>query len=284
LVLADEQVPESWNGAPRTEELRELIASTEFSLNRKFQDLVTCKGALRIILCANNLKLISSREEFTPEDAQALADRFLFVVPDPAARDWLQARGGFRFTSSWVEGDRIARHALWLKAQAENHTRPIKPGARFIVPGDANELLAQMRAGSGLRWSILYWIDSFLRDPKVHFQARGGRSSAVLVKDREIWVAPRLLLDGWTHYLLGEKAPTQERLASAMRGLLVPAREARYQPNDGRKDGARYQKLDLAQLLAWYEMTHAELEELASFLEHDTETVFGGPRATVQAN
>lgn len=273
LVLADEKIPESWNGAPRTEELREIVTATEFELNRKYQAPITVRGALRIILAANNMKLISSREDFTPEDARALADRFLFVCPNPRARDWLAKRGGQAYTESFVRGDRIARHALWLREQARSGARPITRGGRLIVPGDADELMRMIQSGSGTPWAVLSWVWSFLHDQETHVRASAGRPFAALVRQGHVWIAPKFLLDAWDTYLRGEHPPTLERLTRALRGLLYPIAKYRYQPREARAAGARYQALDTQHLVAWCESQGEDANELPALLERETEAI-----------
>jgi hypothetical protein len=274
LVFADEKMPTDHRGAPRTEELRELITRTEFSLNRKFQQPILVKGAIRAVLAANNLKLISSRaEDFTIEDAQALADRFLFVVPHPYARDWLIERKNVNqeFTNSLVEGGRVAKHALWLSRAAQDGTRPIARGGRLIVPGNADELTRQILTSSGVNWSVLKWIWSFLQDPQAHRGKLFGKQYAAIVKAGAVWVSPRRLIDSWDDYMGGDRPPTQERMAAAARGLLLTVKDGgRYTPK-GRGDSTRYQRLKLEELEAWCLAQGEDTGELVRLLQVDTE-------------
>ncbi len=283
LVLADEKVPETWSGQPRTEELRELITTAEFSVERKFQPELTARGSVRAICAANNLNMITTRaSDLTPEDALALADRFLFVCPHPYARVWLQERteaytkaGGGSFGESLVSGDRIARHALWLREQG----RPFKRGGRLIVPGDSDELVRLIQTGSGTPWAVLSWIWAFLQDPARHVSARSGRSFAALVHEGHVWIHARSLLDSWDHYLQSDRPPTLERLTSALRALLIPANQARYQPRTRAASGGRerYQALRLEQLAAWCTGQGEDASALhagpGGLLERDTEQI-----------
>jgi hypothetical protein len=275
LVLADEKVPETWNGQPRTEELRELITATEFRVERKGQEAFTVRGSIRAILAANNLKLISSKEEFTREDALALADRFLFVVPNPSARTWLEGKGGPAFTASLVQGDRIAQHTLWLRQEHEHGRRRIKPGGRLVVPGDANELVQLIQTSGGAAWPALYWLWSFLQDPMVHVRGCAGRPFAALVKDGDLWVSFKRLWESWDHYLGGDRAPSLERLTAASKGVVLPKRDARYQPRNARTAGVTYQRIDLGAFREWVRGIDEDVSQVhkgpGGLLERDTE-------------
>lgn len=272
FVFADEKVPESWHGQPRTEELRELITASEHTINGKFRNLETARGAVRVLLAANNLKLISSREDLTLEDATALADRILFVVPDAKARGWLEARGGRPFTESFVAGDRIARHALWLQEQARSGARPVTQGKRLLLPGNADELTHKIMVGGGLNWRVLSWVHAFLLDPAKHVAARAGKPFAAVVRENGVWLAPTLLLESWDHYMAGERAPTREELSGALRSLLVPASEQRYRPAVG-GGKVSYQLVRGEQLRAWADTEGVDAGELAAALAANTETV-----------
>jgi len=284
LVFADEKIPETWHGEPRTEELRELITTTEFEVNRKYQHPIVAKGSLRIICCANNMRLISAHEDFTPEDARALADRFLFVRPHPEARAWLERRGGQAFTEELVKGDRIARHALWLREQARSGARPVTRGGRLAVPGSADELTQAIQVSGGVRWAVLAWVHAFLCDPAVHIAARAGRPFMAICKPAEgeadpvIWIAPSLVLECWDHYMAGDRHPSREKLTDALKGMLYPADVARR-----RLSGRSYQALKLEHLVSWCENAGQDLGELAELLERDTETM-GTPGRVSPAN
>jgi hypothetical protein len=262
LVLADEKVPESWSGQPRTEELRELITCTEFGVERKYQSEAKARGSIRAILAANNMRLLSTKEDFTREDALALADRFLFVIPHPFAREWLIAKGGPNFGERLVRENYIAQHALWLRQQHETGARKIRPGGRLVVPGDAQELVRIIQTSGGAAWPALYWLWSFLQNPAAHIGASAGRPFAAVVKEGRLWVSFKRLYESWDHYLQGERPPTLERLTNAARGVVRPQKEARYEPSRARAAGVRYQQIDLDALGAWAQAQGENTEAL----------------------
>lgn len=257
LVLADEKIPCDFRGNPRTEELRELITATGFPLTRKFLPDSRVKGAARFVLTANNLKLISRNEDLTPEDAQALADRFLFVSPKADTRDWFEARGGLKWSLRVGFVERIAKHVLWLR----DHVA-LPEGSRLAVPGNALELLHRMQSGSGLRWSILFWVHSFLRDAQRHLVRRGAAGSACVVRGGQVWLSLPALVESWDHYLAGERVPRQESVHAAVKGLLATAREARYRPRIAGVQ-VRYSQLELEHLRSWCTQEDEDMPDLA---------------------
>jgi hypothetical protein len=282
LVYADERVPENWKGEPRTEELRALITTSTFKINQKNRPLVTCFGSARVVIGANNFGVISRKADFTPEDAQALADRFILIdvgtKEHSPARDFLIAKGGAVWGESIVRHDRLARHALWLRDQVQSGARALVRGGRMVVPGDASELMSALQTGSRVPWNVFSWVWSFLQDPAKHVAASVGRPFAAIVHEGRVWLEPSLLVRAWDHYLPGEKAPTLEQVRHAARGMLHPEREFRLRRGAGGK--VKYRALNLDQLTTWTAHEDVSLDELTSTLSVDTETLGVPGRAT----
>jgi hypothetical protein len=275
LVYADEQIPETFRGEPRTEELRELITTSTFSINQKNRPISHAKGSCRVIIGANNFNAISRKAELTPEDAQALADRFILIdagTEDRApAKDFLVSNGGPAFTKDWVEGDKIAQHALWLRDEVLACRRIITRGSRFILPGDAQELVLALQTTSRVPSDLLEWIWQFLQDPARHVGATVGRPLAALVKSGEIWINPRLVLQHWSDYMGSERAPTANAFARTTRGIVMSEREGgRYRIGRGGY-GGRYQRIRLDAVRTW--LRDVEPGELERLLAVDTETL-----------
>jgi hypothetical protein len=286
LVYADEHIPENWKGEPRTEELRALITTSTFQINQKNRPLVSCRGAARVVIGANNFGVISRKADFTPEDAQALADRFILInvgtVEASAARDFLIAKGGATWGDSVVKGDRLARHALWLRDEVQAGRRALVRGGRMVVPGDASELVTALQTGSRVPWNVLSWVWAFLQDPAKHVAASVGRSLSCLVHEQRIWIEPSLLVRSWDHYLQGERAPTLEQIERAVRGMLHPEREHRLRRGAGGK--VKYRALRLEQFEAWVRTHERDVSELPALLSVDTELLGVTPKRASDAN
>lgn len=285
LVYADEQIPETFRGEPRTEELRELITASTFKINQKNRPVSAARGSARVIVGANNFNVISRKAELTPEDAQALADRFILIdagTEDNApAKDYLTTRGGPDFTRSWVDGDGIARHALWLRDEVLAGRRVLQRGSRFIIPGDAHELVTALQTTSRVPSDLLEWVWQFLQDPARHLAANVGRPPACLVKSSQIWISPRGVLQTWDHYMGSERAPSANLFDRTTRGVLLSERKggrfrARVNHSTGpqqsrEQDRVKYQRLNLEALVSWLRARDEDLTDLPRLLATDTE-------------
>lgn len=296
LVLGDERIPETFKGEPRTEELRELITTRVFELNRKNRDVITCHGALRIILAANNFGMISRRAELTPEDALALADRFILIEPSPLARDYLIQKGGPVWGETVVMEDRLAKHAHWLREQSEIYQalgtdiragaasgRHVLRGTRLAVPGDAHVLADALQSASRTPWAIMRWLWSFLKKPETHLSMSAGRPFAAVVargdnlpvgaaSPGELWVCRERLVECWDHYLSGERVPSREQLAGALRALLE-AKETGGRLRRGKGGATAYYRVRLEVVLQWARQNGEDVDDLNEWLTRETEKI-----------
>lgn len=296
LVLGDEKIPETFRGEPRTEELRALITKSSFAVNRKNRNIVICHGSVRVLCCANNFNMIARKGEFTPEDAQALADRFILIEPNPLARDYLIGKGARIFGNELVKGLKLAKHVLWLRAQNEAGIRPIERGQRLYVPGDAHALTDALQTTTRTPWAICYWLWSFLRNPWTHVSGTAGRPLAALVTvDRalqtpSLWVSAEHLAQSWDNYLQGERAPTREALLGALRNVSVGRGEGRLRrairgPVHGAGQAGRveYVRVRLEALVQWAQGNGEDPSELAAWLAVETESLGSVPRAAISS-
>lgn len=286
LVLGDEKIPETFRGEPRTEELRALITKSSFSINRKNRNIVICHGSVRVICCANNFNMIARKGDFTPEDAQAIADRFILFEPNPLARDYLIAKGARIFGNELVKGLKLAKHVLWLRAQNEAGIRPIERGQRLYVPGDASALTDALQTTTRTPWAICYWLWSFLRNPWTHVTGTAGRPLAALVtldnaaRTPSLWVSSEHLAQSWDTYLQGERAPSREALLGALRNVSAARGEARLRralrgPVHGSGTDVRveYVRVRLEALVQWAEVNGEDTSELPAWLSVETESL-----------
>lgn len=136
LVVLDEGLAENQS----SNLFREFVAANEITIENKFQAPITLVGSPRVLITSNNDDALRIRDEVGVDDLSAITDRIGWIEVDPAAGDYLIELGGrLGGTSDWVDGDVIAKHALWLR---EN--RKVEPGDRFIVAGWKHEKLDQM--------------------------------------------------------------------------------------------------------------------------------------------
>lgn len=234
LIVADEQIPQTFRGQRTSAELRLLIGSSSRTLTRKFRDNADIKGAVRLILAANNSELLIFDEALSASDMEAVAGRFLHIVTPETAKAYLEATS----TDDWVDGDRIARHALWLR-----DNRAVIPGRRFLVEGKADAMSKMLATQGDVPGKVTEWLAKFLADttPKAGPTQRGY----IIVGGGKYLVNTNALVEFWDTYVKSDhRAPTHHKLGAALRNL------AGAQTRAGNK---RFWEVDADIVIAWAE-------------------------------
>lgn len=195
--------------------LREFIQNDSWKLNRKFVSLSDVHGSLRLIITANNEQLLDRAgegESLTAFDIEAIAQRFLFFTVADETADFLDEVGGRPYINPrWIEGDDIAKHALWLREQRGYDI--IKSKERFIVCGGAESLISSLSVNTGLRGNVCHLLVSWLMKP---VPTQGG---AIKIKNGKLLVSAQATLDLWGHYMSEQRTPSLTRVAQALEGL-----------------------------------------------------------------
>lgn len=257
LVLADETIPRDNRGRVRTDELRQLIQGRSRSLNRKFLPTAAMRGAIRLIITANNQELLTSNEALTANDIQAIVDRIIYIKCTQNAAKYLKTTDA----RSFVAGDRIATHALWL---AEN--RPIKEGRRFLVEGSASSLHKALTTSSGLRSAVCNWLVAYLLSPN-HIDSTG--KLLVRREGGELLATSRGIAEGWKHYPTNEFAPSPGKISKAIGGLSFSQKK---QLKDGAGIRTHYWVLDSSNLIDWAERnSYADADMILELLARPQE-------------
>lgn len=216
LVVADEHLPPSWaRSSTASAELRLLIGSSARALTRKFLPNATLVGAVRLVLIANDRNMLPTDESLGQNDLEAIGGRFLHIITSPAAANYLRSIGGKRGTHDWVDGDKIAAHALWLK---EN--RVVHAGSRFIVEGDTKgvqeDLVIDTRIGS----LVCEVIVRTLSDSR---PLQGG-APAVRAGNNKLLVSSAGVADQWEHCVQSDQVQSTQRIGrqlSLMSGKMI---------------------------------------------------------------
>jgi hypothetical protein len=217
LVVADEHLPENFSGKPvSTQWLRDLVASDRRPLHRKFQPNATLLGSLRIMLLANNDDMLRLGEESLGPDAlAAVAGRFLHVYAGQAAADFLTGLGGRSYTEEqgWVEGDRIARHLVWLK---EN--RQVVPGNRFMVEGQ----LSAMHQKLAIQGTIPNLVSEYLARYMESSAEQKSLGHAVYIEDGHLYASADGIRSTWGKFIAGDRgAPTLQNINASLANLAL---------------------------------------------------------------
>ncbi len=148
LVEAAEELPRNYRGFQDTEKLKDLITETERKINEKHKPIRDVLGAVRVILSSNNTNLIRNASDLTAEDAGALAARFvhLHVTAEHAARIRGALPAPRTIQDHWINGGRIAEHALWL---AQTRKVPFGPRLRMAPHSESLRRLFITQPGAG---------------------------------------------------------------------------------------------------------------------------------------
>jgi len=235
LILADEYLPTDMRGELRLKELRNFIQAVVRPYSRKFQSEADMVGAIRLIITANNIDLVSTREALGINDIKALSERFLSVHVTPDAAEWLATCN----THKWLDEDTVARHALWLR---DNHKWV--PVGRFGIRSSSNAFALGLATKAGLASSLCRWLCSFLVDPN----KLGLRNNTlwVRVKGGKLLLHVKGLLDMWDAYLPGP-SPAVSTLRRAIAAISI----GRTRIKDGFDQLQNYRIVDVAALKAW---------------------------------
>ena len=238
LVVADEALPLDSNGKPMsTFKLRKLIQLRDHPLRRKFMPNATLRGCIRAVFMANNEDMLSQHDEnLGPDSLEAVALRFLYVPVGEAAAEYLHSLGGNRGTKDWVEGDRIARHALWLRDERKIN-RDYE--GRFLVQGHITKAHNSLATSGTVPGLVVEWLARFLVAPREDII----RQHDVIIGKGRILINASALLKNWS-FVLGEsyKAPSLGRVNKVLSSLSArkdQAREQRSTPT-GAVHRARY--------------------------------------------
>lgn len=210
LVFADEYVPLERG----TEHLRGFITAHQRALARKFLPSSTLLGCVRMVIASNDDDALRVGGDLSDHTLGALAERILVVeVPGSAARtytDNLPDKG-----NSFRYGDRVARHALWLRdnLQWQRH-------GRHMIATQSEALIAKQANESGTRGDVLQVVMHALRNKLA------GAEPAVIARDGEILVHTGRVIESWANVFGSEKCP-RGKVRAAMKALAVDGRERR---------------------------------------------------------
>ena len=211
LIHADEGIPKT---DTIIEDLRRLIGSNVCSLNRKFMPVVSLEGCPRLIITANNKRvLLDTGAQLGPHDIDAVTQRIRQVSASQSAADYLASfreTKGHSYIESWIKDDHVARHALWL---ADN--RKVDERGRFLVSGFDPAQAEAMINGTGQVGAVMEFLARYLSDtgamktPKVRPGAGQLLVSTEALADRS----------AWERYVPSRKIPSARLISDSLRAV-----------------------------------------------------------------
>lgn len=247
VVLADEMLPKTAYGKGRTAELREIIQADTRPLSRKYLPDATIRGAIRLIIAANNREIFGGEDSLTPYDIQAIVGRFLHAEIGPETADMLRRTN----TRSWIDEDVLARHILWIVEQRKSAPRE----SRFLIDSDSETLAQHITGSTSVGSAVLHWLTAFVLNPG---QLRSGQpksSSAWLVRSHgdSIAVVARAMCDHWDAYrgtnVLRDSA-TAKRVQAGLASVAT-GRVTLSSPDRPRDDRPKARLVPVATLIRW---------------------------------
>lgn len=215
IVNADEQMPSPRYGKGSSGLLRDMITATTRPLSRKYVSNSPLTGCLRVILGANNDKMLAFDEDLGAHDLDAVNRRYLCIEMGDDVQEWLRSRGGNKLTSLWMRDgeDRFAKHLMWLRA-----SRQVEVSDRLLVEGEASEVQAMTATSGDIREATCNWIVGLLEQPQ---SAMSGAGQGLVIVDRDgLWINSAAILNTWDTYVKHSAVkPTVGRIGRALAGL-----------------------------------------------------------------
>lgn len=242
--------------------LRSLVGSSTHTYNQKHVITRKVVGAIRLLISANNDNVLKfSDEELSALDLEAIVGRFLHIrVSDNAAKFIADRNEGRRMTERWVEGDDLARHALWLR-----DNRTLNPGRRFLVEGEPTAMHRALVTQGRWNGIVLEWLARFMTDPdKIDYAYRGKQALCrARVGSQKLLINTQGVIDGWDLYL----ANTSERLSTNAVGRVLNQLSNSYKPKLGKagSERAHFHLVDADLVFSWAEENQVgDLERMQS--------------------
>jgi hypothetical protein len=240
VVFADEKIARRWN-QDITTDLREMIGSTQRTLDRKYRKPIPLLGCVRMILAANNKSMLDSRDVASAHDLSAIAQRFLHIAAPARAVSFLEEIPKNERQRWMHEG--IAAYMLWL----EKHYHVENPGRRFWVEGEIDEMHRILVSANRINSLVNQVLVGYLMTPTSFDQASTGyirRGGGRLLVNAQAVIAL------WDIMLPQTKQePELAKINAALRAISLPS-QAR--PRLRWKDrNIRYHEIDVDNLLAY---------------------------------
>lgn len=261
LIMADEALPKGFKGESLSSQLRELVGVHSRTVNQKFQPAMRVEGAVRVVMAGNNSNLLQFREGLTEDDMQAVAERILHVRVSPQAADYIAELGSER-VRQFVEGDLVARHALWLR-----DTRRVLPLSRFLVTGSLAEVHTRLRMSSGHNSEVIEFLVTCMLHRSAAEKARQAKT--LFVKDGNLYVSSQVFQsDAWEFHVSDGKRrglPPKKDVMQALRSISTGPDSITIWLGDGK--AARVWKMNTDVLLQWADDNGMDLEKFQKLLK-----------------
>lgn len=228
FLLVNEGFPQIAGAKDPADTFRAFTSGDPIDLERKFHDSITLRSPLRVMIFANNLRVLrtlTAHRDLSPDDRDALAQRLLHIDVPPSASNWLRGMGGLQHTGQpgqrWIRGDDgsrsdniVARHFLYLHANRE----PVPRENRLLVEGDRHaDVIRLLSTQSGFAPEIIETIVDMV-------ERREGAIPGLAIIDRDIYVTISGVVNHHRNffYKTSGNALRAHSVNSVLRGLMSP--------------------------------------------------------------
>jgi hypothetical protein len=248
LLFADERLPKQLLTKHGSDNFREMVQSQSRPLKRKFLSNMTLRGHYRLLLAANNDRMLPRGSGFmTDADNAAVSERLIYVPLDGKPADFLRALPQ-KERQAFIDDDLFAKHALWLRDRRQ-HTDD-----RFLVTGGASRVTGRMEYG-GVRGEVLLFICTAITGESDIPQADPG-VLPLFYDDHDqgihVGINANIVRRHWEDVLgSGYKRPQVEDLSDAIRTLSIHGVESKRVRFGGKQ--RRYQVINSKHLVKWAE-------------------------------
>lgn len=251
ITLADEALPKNFRGQPETAKLRLFIQQRERTVRRKFIANAKLLGCTRTIICAHDISILRSTEHMSENEVTGTSERLLYIPCNPDAARFLETINTFE--RGWVDGDKIAEHALWLR---DNH--PHQSQGRFYIKSANEEVVRMLSTGSGVKSMVCQFLVSYLLKTSEYNSSTNNKDGLIRVVNGELHVNVRGVSSMWKTAFPNEFPPSTSVLSAAISELSV--RRAKLPGEEGR---VNYRVIENKNLFSWAEhMGFASREEI----------------------
>lgn len=208
--------------------IRSHLSRKERSYDEKYQPKGKLYGAIRMIILANNLGVIATKEDLNTEDVRALLERLVHIHIGEASRQYLYGLGGARHLNQhWLREGWGPQHFLWL---SENWNIQ-NPGNRFLVQSYSPDLYRKVFGRQGIKGEVITFLLNYLASPEM---AANRQLSGIQIAGGKLYVQAKTIHTLWGTYMGSDKPPTQNRISEALAGGIAVGRYKKLQVGDKR--------------------------------------------------